>query len=453
MKKYTLILVLILAVSCSKQHRVEEHTINTEQSDNNIINEALKAMEMIYGSGTKSMSKGFSYHNIIPATKSNPDMSLHVVNFEENSGFVAFAGNEEDPILLGISNNGNLNIEALENNLSSPQSYFLPIDTPENEVDDPEDMPYYDNDTTSIESSDFTDFIHIEDFNLSDPSTDLYFGPVEGLMADNMRFLDGMEEFESLIGDIDPDSPPVNWGTWENHLITRTLIKSKWHQRDPYNRSCPLNIEGTEKAQAGCTAIGVGQIAAFYNLPASENWNVISKFDTYESGNLIYNNHTLADSLILADYVYQLGLDLNINYPSMSGSDIYDVRRYLRTRMGFIDARINQWNWPRAKERIRYGIPVLMSGKGSVKSHLWIVDGYITQVRQNNHYPFQRLYRDLMHINWGQRGWYDGYYFIGQFNVSEGPEKLDKDSGDVRATPIDTAYYNRNLKLLTWSNY
>ena len=64
MKKYTLILILILAVSCSKQHRVEEHTINTEQSDNNIINEALKAMEMIYGSGTKSMSKGFSYHNM-----------------------------------------------------------------------------------------------------------------------------------------------------------------------------------------------------------------------------------------------------------------------------------------------------------------------------------------------------------------------------------------------------
>lgn len=450
MKKYTLILILILAVSCSKQHRVEEHTVNTEQSDNNIINEALKAMEMIYGSGTKSMSKGFSYHNIIPATKSNPDMSLHVVNFEENSGFVAFAGNEEDPILLGISNNGNLNIEALENNLSSPQSYFLPIDTPENEVDDPEDMLYYDNDTTSIESSDFTDFIHIE-LDFDDGSTDLYFGPVEGLMADNLRFIDSMEEFESMIGD---QYPPQNWGEWEDYIIVPTIIRSKWHQFEPYNGRFPI-VNG-KRLGVGCGAIVTGQIESFYGIPAHNNWDVISKFDIFTSNSPIktYENHSQEDSTIIADYIYELSQDLGADLENNSVSiNIYKIRRYFRNRLGLLDTRINKWNWPRVKERIKIGVPVIMSGHGPNGGHAWIVDGYMTQKRDNQAYPYQTFHRDLMHINWGHGGVLDGYYFIGNFNKYEGAVGINKNDGD--RWPLDfndsTSYYDTNIKIMTWS--
>ena len=407
-------------------------------------------MEMIYGTGTKSISKGFSYHNIIPATKSNSDISLHVVNFEENSGFVAFAGNEEDPILLGISNNGNLNIEALENNLSSPQSYFLPIDTPENEVDDSEDMTYNDNDTTSIESSDFTDFIHVE-LDFDDGSNDLYFGPVEGLMADNLRFIDGMEEFESMIGD---QYPPQNWGEWEDYVIVPTIIRSKWHQFKPYNGSFPI-VNG-ERLGAGCGAIATGQIESFYGRPANRNWDVISKFDIYtsNSSSQTYCNHSQEDSLIVADYIYDLSLDLGADLENNDISiNIYKIRRYFRTRLGLIDTRINQWNWPRVKERIKIGVPVIMSGHGPGGGHAWIVDGYITQKRENNTYPYQTFYRDLMHINWGHGGALDGYYFIGNFNKYEGAVGINENDGDRWPEDYDNSngYYDTNLKIITWS--
>lgn len=51
-----------------------------------------------------------------------------------------------------------------------------------------------------------------------------------------------------------------------------------------------------------------------------------------------------------------------------------------------------------------------MSGHGPGGGHAWIVDGYMTQKRENYAYPYQTFYRDLMHINWGYGGGLDGYY-------------------------------------------
>lgn len=146
--KFVAILIALTLLSCSK------HEVTTKMSSDNtpeaesVLAEALRMMSEIYGPFTKAASSGYTYHELDFTTKSGDASSVHVVNFDGNTGFVAMTGTSaEDAVLLAVSDNGNLDVSQIASNMSSSSPYFGLTDTlavtPFTPFEDPEeDEPY-----------------------------------------------------------------------------------------------------------------------------------------------------------------------------------------------------------------------------------------------------------------------------------------------------------------------
>ena len=452
--KFIIILILLVFASCSRyEFAIEKHSGNTHESES-VLSEALRMMSEIYGPFTKAAHSGYTYHELDFTTKSGSGSSIHVVNFDENAGFVAMTGTSaEDAVLLAVSDNGNLDVNQIVSNMSSSLPYFgftdslavtpfNPVEDPEE--DDPEDMPYDDTQDIDLEET-FSLPINRVDFNHgSIYDSPFYAGVSEGLISDGAK-----NQYDTICTEIVGNCPPPIWGAWENHSMVATLIRTTWNQSSPYNDLCPV-INDTV-ARAGCVAIAVGQIAAFYRMPAEENWDIIANFDRYdEEGNPVPLDRTSSNITILADYIHRLGEYMDMEYGTQSSSsNIYKARKYLR-RKTELNARVNKWDWDRARGRIRKGIPVFVKGHGPQGGHAWIIDGYLVQRKYNQAYPYGYMEHYLVHVNWGWGGAQNGYYATTAFDPTKDPIAIDSNMGEIVNPRNDSAYFDTKIKMLTW---
>ena len=428
---------------------------NTPEAES-VLAEALRMMSEIYGPFTKAASSGYTYHELDFTTKSGNASSVHVVNFDGNTGFVAMTGTSaEDAVLLAVSDNGNLDVSQIASNMSSSSPYFGLTDTlavtpftpfEDPEEDDPEDMPYDDTQDIDLEETFSLPINHVQfdpkSFYDFPYSTDI----IEDLISDGAR-----NQYDTICKEIAGNCPPPVWGAWENHSRVTTLIRTKWSQSSPYNDLCPV-INDTV-APAGCVAIAVGQIAAFYRLPSEENWDILANFKRYdENGVEITVDRTSADTTILADYVHRLGVYMNMEYGTTgSSTDIYKARKYLRRKIE-VNARVNKWDWDRVRGRVRKGIPVYMQGFRPEAGHAWIIDGYLVQRKYNQAYPYGYMEHYLVHINWGWGGRCNGYFAINSFDLRKDQVEIDQNMGESFDHRTGDVYYDRKFKIMTWGH-
>lgn len=454
---------LVIIPSCLQEKELD-YMAKNELPEDCIETKALKLMEKFYGPATKSVNRVPNVCTIDIRTKSSDHTTVttNVVNFESGQGFVVTTTSEETgEDLIAISNGGNIDTVFLRQAILDPESIIqLPdstlnywggeiIEDDDPEVDDDENEPYYDIDP-DFSSETYTPFITYDySTSTSSTSSSVNIHHVEFLIADYVRTDGSTSTYEDSYSDGQtPNNTPAEWSEWKFHSGKEPLIKTKWYQWDPYNNSCP--IKKGERAPAGCVAIAIGQIAAYYQRPVEENWAVISSFGVYDTTKCDFTKPS-SDNDIIASYIYSLGRKLLMNYgATSSGSTIYMAKYYAKYHMGFKDARIHKWDWERVRGRLVKNIPVYTRGKGPDGGHAWIVDGYIKEYRtdKNNVHPTQ--YRTFVHINWGwSQGKYDGYYAEGVFDSTSKPEYHDANIGDEGNS--GSSKFTKKIKTLTWS--
>lgn len=205
------------------------------------------------------------------------------------------------------------------------------------------------------------------------------------------------------------------------------LETARWGQGKPFNEDCP------ENSAAGCVATAMSIVMRYHNWPLQgEGTNEYTWYGnegavtlSADFGNTVYDwvnmpldyeNYTAEQGKAVAQLIYHAGVSVNMYYGySASGANLYDVKSALTSyfrynpRSFFIEAaNYTKDEWlARLKQEINEGRPVLYGGtsENTQTGHAFVVDGY-----QN----------DLLHINWGWNGFYDGFFALGYLTPGDG---------------------------------
>lgn len=207
----------------------------------------------------------------------------------------------------------------------------------------------------------------------------------------------------------------------ENYAYDKAMLKTKWDQREPYNKYLCGCV-------AGCAPIAMAQI--FTQL--EYNWQGLIGFDWKAMKANPYAeklSSSVQDQIALL--VRLLGVGMNATFsPVATGASIDDVKSYLnKNKFAYIESYFNS---DVVKNSLSSGIPVLCTGgdtfiywKGVARiegGHAWVVDGYknfTCTVKDKKTGKESRITDDFVHCNMGWGGTCNGYYRGSVFNVKE----------------------------------
>lgn len=201
------------------------------------------------------------------------------------------------------------------------------------------------------------------------------------------------------------------------------MLQTTWDQSSPYNNMCP-EVNG-QKTPTGCTATAMAQIMKFHEWPrkpsANITWqnNITGKEEHINTSSHIYSwdkmlphyrdSYTDEEAKAVALLMADVGKAINSNYAlaGTGSSEIYasyalvNVFRYspdvtIVRRSEFTEEEYMTI----IRENLEARQPLLYTGHGQSYSggHAFVCDG----IDENN----------LLHIDWGWSGSYNGYFDI-----------------------------------------
>ncbi|MBF0474386.1 MAG: C10 family peptidase [Deltaproteobacteria bacterium] len=197
------------------------------------------------------------------------------------------------------------------------------------------------------------------------------------------------------------------------------LLTTTWDQGAPYNNYCPL-ING-QSTWAGCVALAWSQVLRYWNWPSmgtgshsySSNGQIFSaNFNHayyWERMPTSLNSGSTPDQIdAVARLISDMGVACDSDYGlSSTGSELYAnevLGKYFhyKNSMQLIDRQdVTYQTWlTYIENEIDAGRPVVFSIFTSTDGHETVIDGYQTGTL------------DMVHINYGWSGSYNGYYNI-----------------------------------------
>ncbi len=217
--------------------------------------------------------------------------------------------------------------------------------------------------------------------------------------------------------------------------VVGPLVRTRWDQSPYYNADCPMNTTANDRAVTGCVATTMAQIMKYWNYPASgvgsysytppasgngfayplQSANFAHTYNWTNMPNLV-NSTNYTD---VAQLMYDCGVSVAMSYDigTQGGSGAYVQQSEVWGNMPCAESSyknhflydpntlqgvnltaytVDQW-FQLLKAEIQAGRPVQYEGADPTQGgHTWVMDGYDA----NN----------LMHMNWGWGGSYDGYF-------------------------------------------
>ena len=201
------------------------------------------------------------------------------------------------------------------------------------------------------------------------------------------------------------------------------MLTTTWNQDSPYNLQCP-QVNGSY-TPTGCTATATAQIMKFHNWPEkaskSFTWynNVTEKDEyvntsshKYDWANMLdnyRNGYSTTEANAVALLMSDVGKAMNSSYaltgtgstPTFAAQALVNIFKY---SPDIIVAKREEYTNEEYMELIRKNLearqPLMYAGYGQSynSGHAFVCDG----INENN----------LLHINWGWGGSYDGYFDI-----------------------------------------
>ena len=226
----------------------------------------------------------------------------------------------------------------------------------------------------------------------------------------------------------------------EQVVIVQPLIKTRWHQSQPYNGLCPIDPKNGQRSVTGCIATALAQVMNYWKWPEKGhgyhyNYNDTTLCVNYDES--VYNWSTTlqeydpgSDSSLIADIqkiMFDCGVATNMKY-SAYGSSTFDnsAKKALITyfnyaptiRLVTYDDVYNDYYFEDPdsvwisllKEELNIGHPVIMSGQDYYNGggHAFICDGY-----DNKNY---------FHFNFGWGGYLDAYFLPTAISLRDGSD-------------------------------
>ena len=216
---------------------------------------------------------------------------------------------------------------------------------------------------------------------------------------------------------------PVQTVTTAQSRNIEPLLTTTWDQGTPYNIMCPQI--GSSYTPTGCTATALAQIMKFHNWPEkpskSFTWsnNVTENEETvntsshkYDWANMLdsyKNGYTTTEANAVALLMSDVGKAMNSSYAlSGTGATSYAAIQVLVNIFKYSPEAVlaereeytNEEYIGLIRKNLEARQPVMYFGYGQDYSsgHAFVCDG----INENN----------LLHINWGWSGAYDGYFDI-----------------------------------------
>ena len=244
--------------------------------------------------------------------------------------------------------------------------------------------------------------------------------------ADEMppALVDWLEEYSSYVDDIRAGNIEPAITTGATGPAIAPMLKTSWNQSAPYNNLCPT-ING-QKTPTGCTATAMAQVMKYHNWPEKPikaiTWNnsatgkqetVDITKNTYDWDNMLphyRNSYNSAQARAVAQLMFDVGRAINSTYaPAGTGSaDIYASRALVNVFDYSPQIKLLRRSectyeefFTAIRDNLEAGLPVLHYGHGQsyAAGHAFVCDG----IDANN----------LVHIDWGWDGAYNGYFDIG----------------------------------------
>lgn len=226
------------------------------------------------------------------------------------------------------------------------------------------------------------------------------------------------------------------------------LIPVEWGQKGTFNDRASEELGG--EVYAGCAAIAVAQLMAYWKYPTSYHglnlrksaWTEIGQWSSeywqrasrYKNWSGPMENAPANIQQTVADLIWYIGEDIGMNWGFVgidqgSGAQMTSVMTAL-DQMGFSTIRYADFDLGKVIEYVVDGKPVMMEGYSTGGGHGWLIDGYIHQQRSYEvgiigdlgepviEYIHEK--RVYFHNNWGADGKYNGYYVVGIFDPVNG---------------------------------
>lgn len=446
-KVYFLLLstALFAAFSCAREeHLVVNNATNAEQDlivDGKVsLSRAMSNADFVFKNIDATTAKNRKVKSVDVLTRSNTSSKIastrssslsnenqplaYVVNYENNEGFAILAADAKLPPVISIGDEGNFNTESFVNFIQNQGSTRS-----ENNLDPAQKVQY-----AVINNS-----LALPQANISGP---------------NIQGVDTTVIFKCL-----------------------PLVKTKWGQNSPYNYHIPNVVQGNVliKPDAGCIPVAGAQTLASLcyhhnwrpttqlSEEHSVNWYAINKmiFENifkFEPGDSSYN------ALTVASLIQAINEDTGLQPREANLSLLASTYQ----KLGILSPICGNENSATPVSRnhlfnmiISTNYPVTARANDSESTEAWafILDGWLRLEYSVLRFVAQDLgvitdnvqeQFDLVHVNFGQDGLYDGYYLPDAFDLTQDKYREYAEDNDTGEDTI--CVYNLNVEYLIFDS-
>ncbi|MDR1407695.1 MAG: C10 family peptidase [Tannerella sp.] len=370
MKRFIFILVSgLLLFGCNNLNEISEVDTPAESGDVHFVTGAtaqkialnfnVPRKDSNLQTRSLSLAADKSIKNVLPYKDENAETVLHIINFDDDDGFVLVSADDRMEPVLAYSEEG----------------YF---------DDDYDNMPYG-LQLWLDECRETVQYLRENEEPQIDEITVLWNKLVEPASI-------------SIRGE-QPSEPPCT----DYELTIFQLLTTTWGQGTGYNSALNSIIcnGSLVKPEAGCVPVAVAQILKYHQKPTSYNWSaMVNTFGTTETQLLIANIHTYINATSPITYACD-GTGVNGNY---------NIANLFTNYFGYANAFQGTYSSQSVKAHIVAQRPViLMASESSGKGHVWVCDG-VSEYQPCALGGHGTAGYITFHMNWGWDGQFDGWY-------------------------------------------
>lgn len=341
------------------------------------------------------------------------DTLIYIINFEDSAGFALIPRSTSKPELLAVTEKGNFDGGETNNegfNIYMSRAYEWIVDSTNN--------------GTPVDTT----------FNPGDGG---------GGIGDQVITECKSEEDRNVSG-VDP------------------MCTFEWNQETPYNLFCIDNYGGYSKA--GCGAISIGTIMAYYEYPNNTNLILTYHIDNIPSIPLSstlwadFKRHPflIINHYYLAALIREIGHRLDMTYDTNQATCSDSKSVECLTSFGYACDPLQVYSRDKILTSLNNGHLVKMSGRrlSDSREHSWVVDGskrietttkeWQREQGQTQWTLVNTIYTNTsyLHFNWGAGGNYSGFYFTNQYSYGGVGGSYYNEADVFEPTSNDNAFNN-----------
>lgn len=431
MKRLLLLLVVCCtAFACEQNDAVPPQTTTKQviKSKYRTLDEAIdiaeKSVSML-GEQTRATKRSINRSRVravlnkqVVTRSAAADTLIYIINFDDSAGFALIPRSTSKPELLAVTEKGNYDGGETDNegfNIYMSRAYEWIVDST--------------HDGQPIDTT---------------------FNPgVGGGGIGDQVITEWKSEEERNVSGVDP------------------MCTFEWNQGRPYSFFC-LTDDGVE-SKAGCGAISIGTIMAYYEYPNNTNLTLTYPITNIQSIPLSpalwadfkrhpfqIENHYYLGALV-REIGHRLDMTYEINRATCSDSKSVDCL----TSFGYVCDPLQIYSKNKVLTSLQNGYLVKMSGLRLTdnREHSWVVDGskcvevttkeWQREQGQTQWTLVSTIYTitSYLHFNWGHGGNYSGYYLTNR-NSQGGVGGTYYYEANIFEPSSDSTAYNNNVWII-----